>query len=426
MNKANPYKIETVFYHPVQNKLCSELKRFKCVAAGRRSGKTFRGKRNLVKEALRKAGLYFAAAPTMLQARYIFWEDLKAYFPLWMCSKAPNESRMEIHLKNGSEIRVVGLDKPQRFEGQPWTGGIIDEADDLKNGAWEANIRPALDTIGLNTWCWITGVPEGKKLLFDLSKKANIDDEWGFYHWKSAEILPKKAIEAAKRDLSALEFRQEYEASFDTAEGIVYSDYSSVLNKSNMILDPRLPIVWTHDFNYTPLSSAIIQEVDNEIHVLDEIVLTSAVAENAAVEFCERYKNHKNKTLELHGDYSGVAGEVHKQSSDYKVIENYLRNAGWKVTRKVKPNPLIKDGQNALRALICNANNDRRFFVRVDKCKYVDNGLSRVQLKKGSTFQEDETEFQHITTALRYFAHAKYPIKKTGYNEKKLNIMNIR
>jgi hypothetical protein len=193
-----------------------------------------------------------------------------------------------------------------------------------------------------------------------------------------------------------------------------------------MILDPRLPIVWTHDFNYTPLSSAIIQEVDNEVHVLDEIVLTSAVAENAAKEFCDRYKNHLNKNLELYGDYSGVSGEKHNQSSDYKVIENLLRKSGWKVTRKVKPNPSIKDCQNSLRALICNANGERRFFVRIDKCRYVDNGLSRVQLKAGSTFQENETEFQHITTALRYFTHFKYPIKKTGYKDKIINIMNLR
>jgi hypothetical protein len=159
--------------------------------------------------------------------------------------------------------------------------------------------------------------------------------------------------------------------------------------------------------------------------VMDEIVLESAVAQNAADEFVDRYASHENKRIEIFGDYSGTAGEVHNQSSDYKVIENTLKRNGWNVTRKVRPNPLIKEGQNSLRALICNALGERRMLVNPEKCKYVVNGLTRVQFKKGSTFQEDETEFQHITTALRYYAHAKYPVRIDSGNEKSINVMRV-
>jgi len=67
--------------HPVQLNLIravSDGVRFPVVPAGRRSGKTERFKRFLVKEAGRNAGeMYFAAAPTRDQAKKIFWNDLK-------------------------------------------------------------------------------------------------------------------------------------------------------------------------------------------------------------------------------------------------------------------------------------------------------------------------------------------------------------
>lgn len=414
---------------PEQIALITDNKRFKAVPAGRRSGKTERAKRYLAKIAMRTPGLYFAAAPTRDQAKKIWWKDLKKLTFQPTHEKDPGETDLILFLPNGSEIHVIGLDKPERIEGQPWTGGIIDEIADVKKDAWNTNIYPALSTFNpsdpdYRPWCWLIGVPDGLNHFFDICEQAKTDPDWGIYHWTSDRILPKDVIEAAKRSMSAQQFRQEYQASFETAQGVVYPDFDQRLNHTKEKINPDLPICWTHDFNYTPLSSAIIQEIKNQVLVLDEIVLESAVAQNTADEFVDKFKTHRNKEVFIFGDYSGTSGEIHNQSSDYKVIENTLRRNGWKVTRKVKPNPLIRDGQNSLRALICNAIGERRLFVS-ENCKYVKSGLSRVQLKKGSAFQEEECEFQHITTALRYFAHAKYPITKENKVQESINIMRF-
>jgi hypothetical protein len=61
--------------------------------------------------------------------------------------------------------------------------------------------------------------------------------------------------------------------------------------------------------------------------------------------------------------------------------------------------------------LIEDAIGKRRLFVNPKKCKYVNTGLSTLQLKKGSTFQEEDGEYQHITTALRYFTDVEYPVR---------------
>ena len=87
----------------------------------------------------------------------------------------------------------------------------------------------------------------------------------------------------------------------------------------------------------------------------------------------------------------------------------------WKrrFTRKVKKkHPAIKDRQNQVRAKILSASGDVSLFVNTNKAKYCHKGLATVQLKEGSTFQENETEYQHITTAIGYMVDYEWPAVK--------------
>ena len=408
---------EPVIYHPVQAKLLSDNIRFKVVPGGRRSGKTFHAKRNLVLSAMSVPGMYFAAAPVRDQAKKIFWKDLGLLIPQWFMAGDPSKTDLIFYLKNGSEIHVIGLDKPARIEGQPWIGGVIDEIADCKEETWAEHIRPAFDTIGVNTWAWLIGVPEGLNFYYDLYQYAITakDPEWAGYTWKSADLLPKSVIDAAKRQLSPRQFRQEYEAAWENATGRVYEDYST-LNHTDKVFDPAMgDIILTCDQNYTPMSSAIIQRDKDVLYVIDEIILNSAVAKQVALEFCDRYKDYKQCQVIIYGDAYGHIGEKHGHQSDYLEIERILKQEGFRVRMKApRRNPAIKDGQNSLRAKICNAAEERTLFVNPSKCKYVDKGLATVQLKKGSSFLEEDSEFQHVTTALRYFTSEEYPIKNKG------------
>lgn len=397
--------------------------RFPLVPAGRRSGKTERFKRFLVKQASREPGPYFAAAPTHDQAKKIFWDDLKAFTLSSTHKKRPSESDRIIFLDGGSEIHVIGLDKPQRIEGVPWKGGGIDEFADVKPDAWEANILPALNTVNplepdYRAWCWLLGVPDGLNHYYDLCLKAEQGQDPNFkvFHWKSAEILPPDVIEAMKRAMSPRQFRQEFEASFETASGRIYEDYGPA-NYTNETIKPHEQLRWYHDFNYTPLSSGIGVVRDDKIYLLDEIILTSAVARQSALEFVEKFKDHQNKNVLVYGDPSGRAGEKHGHESDYTEIEKVLRDNGWKFQRRVKPSTRsIKDGQNAVRAKICNAAGEVSLFVNTLDAEYTHKALATGQLKKGkdgkpgSTFLEEDSEFQHIGTAVRYFIDYEYPV----------------
>lgn len=414
--------------HPVQLALVNAVPngiRFPLVPAGRRSGKTERFKRFLVKQANRVPGPYFAAAPTHDQAKKIFWDDLKAFTLSCLHKKRPSESDRIIFMPNGSEIHVIGLDKPQRIEGIPWKGGGIDEFADVKSTAWEANILPALNTVNpmdpeYRAWCWLLGVPDGLNHYYDLCSAAETGEnpDFAVFHWMSAEILPPDVISAMKRAMSAKQFRQEFEASFETATGRIYEDYSKA-NHTSESIQPHEQLMWMHDQNYTPLSSAVgvrRGEGGNDLYLLDEIVLTSAVSKQSALEFVEKFKDHKNRHVLIYGDPAGKAGEKHGHASDYTDIEAVLRANGWTYTRKVKPaHPAIKDRQNAVRAKIKSADGHISLYVNPVTAKYCDKGLATVQLKKGSAFQEDDkNEYQHITTAIGYCVDREWPINRTA------------
>lgn len=419
--------------HPVQMQLVKAVRegvRFPVVPAGRRSGKTERFKRFITKEAMRNPGeSYFAAAPTRDQAKKIFWNDLKLLSFSQNFPKSPSETELKIFFPNDTTITVLGLDEPARFEGIPWTGGGIDEFGNLKENAWEENIMPALDTVDprrpdYRAWCWIFGVPEGMNHYYDRYDYANTanDPLWKVFHWKSSEILPPDVIESAKRVLSTQQYRQEYEASFETASGRIYDDYGAD-NYTTEIIEPHEQLLWYHDFNFTPLSSGIGVKRDNNVYLLEEIILTSAVARQSALEFVDRFKDHQNKNVIIYGDPSGRAGEKHGHVSDYIEIESVLRDAGWRYVRRVQPSTRsIKDGQNAVRAKIKNAAGQVSLFVNPTKAPYTHKSLATGQLKRGSSFLEEENEYQHIGTAVRYFLDYEFPIDSRNISVRPLRL----
>lgn len=202
---------------------------------GRRSGKTELGKRKLVQRALKGTAFpnsrFFAGAPTNDQAVKIYWKDLKDLVPKWILAGDPSESSHMIPVFNRSggisEIYVLGMDKPERVEGQPWDGCLLDEFGNMKERAWSAHVRPALsDRLG---WCDFLGVPEGMNHYYDLYERALQDPTWGVYEWASSTILPAEEIEAARREMHPLLFDQEYGGKFVNFLGVAVFDIEKFL-----------------------------------------------------------------------------------------------------------------------------------------------------------------------------------------------------
>lgn len=403
---------------PEQLQLLESQTRFKVICAGRRSGKTERAKRHIIKQCMTTPGNYFIAAPTYAQVKLIYWDDVKRMSFTSLAKKSPSESELIVYFNNGSKLYLIGLDKPKRIEGVAWMGGLIDEAAYVKEEAWITSVAPSLDTAnpempGYKAWCWILGKPDGFNWYYKLYQYAltSGDPEWSAYTWKSIVVLDAETIEAARRRMSAKQFRQEYEASFETVSGRIYDDYCSD-NYTDEVIQPHEEICYFCDFNYTPMSHGIGAIRGDSVYVLDEIILESAVGEHNALEFVERYKDHKNKSIRLYGDQSGRNGEKHSLDSEYTTMERVFKQHGWRVDRRVQSkNPSIKDSQNAVRAKIRTADDVITLFVNPNKAPWMHEGLATVTVKEGSSFLEDDkNDKQHITTALRYFINYEWPI----------------
>lgn len=410
--------------HPVQERLVRSEARFRVVPAGRRSGKTERAKRHLVTEALNETGWddprFFLAAPTRDQAKAIFWQDLKALLPKWSVDVV-RDGELYVRLVTGAEIWVIGLDKPQRMEGRPWNGGIIDEVANVKSGAWPENIRPALsDRRG---WCWLIGVPEGRGDYYDMWKRAisGEDPDWEGFTWPSSDILPPDEIASAKRDLDPLTFAQEYEASFVNFEGQAYYPFNETTHAKRLVYDPRGTLIICLDFNVDPGIAVIAQEQKlpngaDGTGVIGEVYIprnsnTPAVCRKIV----EDWHQHQGRVV-CYGDASGGArGTAQTQGSDWALVKRDLGAVFRdRFFLRVPPaNPAERARVNAMNTRLKSGDGTIRLMVDPVKAPNVVKDLEGVRLLKGGSGEIDkrvDPMLTHLTDALGYYVEKEFPV----------------
>jgi len=428
--------------HDTQIAAWRSTKRFNIIPAGRRSGKTeLIGKR---KQVLRfmlchdrrypqffspyDDPKYFIGAPTRDQVKRIYWSDIKALVPVSFMSKAPNESNLVIYGKNGAELHLLGLDKPERIEGSPWDHGVVDEIGNVKKNAWQANIRPALsDRKG---GCDFIGVPEGRNHYYDMWNKAKADKtgDWGHFHWISADILDPTEIIAAKADLDELVYMQEYEASFINFSGQAYYNFNEIHNVGNyrQFYNPRKPISFHFDFNVAPGVAVICQEMGADVfQITPGKTITVAIGEvhiprnSTTPRVCHKliqdWGQHKSNII-CYGDATGGAkGSAKVRGSDWDLIKQELiPYLGDRLYFKVpKANPFERQRVNAVNSRLKSASGDIRLLIDGKFCPMLIKDLEGVTVIEGGAGEIDkksDLSLTHISDALGYYIHKEFPV----------------
>lgn len=439
-----PARWTQMTYHAMQQAYFHSHHRFNVVPAGRRSGKSEIAKRRLVRRSMRGTRFpnarFFAAAPTYGQAKRIYWSDLKALVPAWMKRGRPSESELVIPLMNGTEIHVFGMDKPERIEGSPWDGGILDEHGNMKPQSWGANVRPALsDRKG---WCDLIGVPEGRNHYYDLKLRAEADikengdaSTWGYYHWFSSDILDADEIAMAKEDLDLLTFQQEYEGSFINFEGRAYYVFNSDLHTKPLTYDPKRPLIFCFDFNVDPGVCAICQEQvlpgqyerdAKGLLQLDKPIFGTGVIGEVYIErnsntpaVCRKVIQDWGKhvgSITCYGDATGGArGTAKVQGSDWDLIKATLNpHFGQRITYRVDAsNPPERARINAVNSRLMSVSGITRMLVDGSKAPHVVKDFDGVVLLKGGSGELDKKatpSLTHISDALGYYIAKEFPI----------------
>ena len=209
--------------HPAQLQIFKSDARFKIVVAGRRFGKSYLSAWLLLINAIQsKSKDVFYIAPTFQQAKDIMWSMLKDLGQDLIVQAYENTAVLT--LINGRKIYLKGSDRPETLRGTGISYVVLDEYASMKPVVWEQIIRPSLADV--QGRALFIGTPAGKNHFFDLYNDAEEDNEWDRFQFRSIDnpFLPATEIQASKKNMSTMSFRQEFEASFETFTGGIFKE----------------------------------------------------------------------------------------------------------------------------------------------------------------------------------------------------------
>ncbi len=435
---------------PPQSAVFSNECRFRALAAGRRSGKTFLACTELVRGAWGPGRVAWYVAPTYRMAKRIAWKHLKYLTrPFW--ASPPNETDLRIELLIGGTIALRGAENYDSLRGEGLDFLVLDEFASMALEAWTEVLRPALsDRLGRALFI---GTPKGRNHFYELIQAAPEKDGWASFHYTTEQggIVSLEELEAARGELDERTYRQEYQASFETlGVGIAYHAFDRANNVRAVRYDPTQPFFWALDFNMNPLCSVLGQNVNGRVRILDELILPNSNTLAACEEFLSRTKQwiktpdpfeapEQEDARELYEEllgryqsaplnvyvYGDATGEQRKTSAsrtDWQIVKDFFGRYAdrFKMQLRVRSsNPPVKDRINCVNAMLRNHAGEHRLLID-PKCKELTKDLEQVCWKAdphGNQLAElDKSDpiRTHVTDALGYLIAREFPMRVRG------------
>ena len=401
-----------------QREVSSSPARFRVVIAGRRWGKTHMACRELARFARHPDRRIWYIAPSYRMAKQIAWDHLKArlYELNWIAKV--NESDLSIKLVNGSQIALRGADNPDSLRGVFLDFCVFDEFAMIDEKAWTEVIRPALsDRQGS---AMFISTPMGRNWAFDLYNRGvdKTEHSWESFTYTTLEggNVTEAEIESARTDMDERQFKQEYLASFETYEGVIYYNFS----RANVVEAAEIPrtVIIGMDFNVSPATAVCMSRTADGLHIFDEIVMYSSNTDEMVTEINRRFGDRAIIV------YPDPAGAQRKTSAGGRTDITILQQAGYQV--KYKPqHPAVRDRINAVNALLCNASGQRRLFVD-PSCRRVIESLEKQTYKPGTLVPNKDDGYDHLNDAAGYAIEMLFPIKRTNIEQREPERWGIR
>ena len=240
---------------------------------------------------------------------------------------------------------------------------------------------------------------------------------WKSHPLKGADWYENEKTRRSPEDLAA-EVDINYTASVRNRAYLSF-DYNVHCKKPYPVRNTNLPIVLECDFNINPMCWAISQDVNGMDDYVDEIAIKGDTrTEFAAIEFRDRFKNHKNKELIIYGDASGKYGSTNSRENNYEIIKRILRKTvrnpkGWQIVFQLrKKNPPVNDRIQATNKRFCDWENNNRSYIRInpEKCPTL---VKSAQLtKKSGDGLDKKGNVEHMMDGVGYKQEFRHPIKK--------------
>jgi len=256
----------------------NRVKRWSCIVAHRRAGKTVACINELIERALynqrrEPAPRYGYIAPYYSQAKQVAWEYLKHYArPV---ARNISESELSVDLVNGGRIRLFGADNSDALRGIYFDGVILDEPADMRPRFWGEVIRPTLSDY--KGWAAFIGTPRGHNHFYDIHKQAALSAEWFNLVLRASQtnILAADELASARATMTRDQYEQEYECSFEAAilgaiYGVEMREAAEDFRICSVPHDENAPVFTAWDLGRTD-DTAIwwYQIIRGEIHLID-------------------------------------------------------------------------------------------------------------------------------------------------------------
>lgn len=349
LNKFSPRPYQLPIFDAIENK---GYKRVLAILP-RRAGKDMAAWNLIIREAIKKVGVYWYLLPTYSQARKVIWDSqdnkgnsFLSYIPEELI-ESKNEQQMKIKMVNGSMIQLIGSENYDSLVGTNARGCVFSEYALQDPRAYQF-LRPVLTQI--DGWAVFLSTPRGRNHLWDLWQIAQYSPDWFAYKMTVEETrhIPLHEIEREKAngEMSEDLIMQEYYCSFEMGiEGAYYTKYIDRLRLKGQIgtvpWEPSFPVHTAWDLGVRDSTVIIFyQVIGATIHIID-------VYENQKVGLEHYIQVLKQK------DYTYGR---HMAPHDLKVMEfgsgltrlEKARQLGVNFT--IAPNIPIQDGIEAVRS----------------------------------------------------------------------------
>jgi len=240
--------------------------------------------------------------------------------------------------------------------------------------------------------------------LWDMEEEAKVNPESILFLESrtidNIHILGKKYLDDLKRELSPVEYYIEVEngrlrklpngfyPAFSEEKHVVFDtkdyDYNESVRrvwleeKEDKFYQSGLAILLSFDFNAKFTSCIVCQEIElpqsREFRILENLFIKPGESHLSMIDalvdkFCEAYKYHKYKRIEVYGDRNGNNKNPGNTRTFYQQIDERLKANGWSVIVRVQgldPDhhlkyQLLNDilGEKNLRAPIVRVNGNK-------------------------------------------------------------------
>ncbi len=248
-----------------QREMHENLDRFNVICWHRRAGKTVAAINELIKRCLTETKpnpQCHYVAPTYSQAKRIAFKYIREYSAA-IPGVVFNESELKVIYPHGGEIQLLGAEKYDSHRGIYSDYAIFDEPALMPPGVFGEVFRPALaDREGGAIWI---GTPAGKMNEF-YRRWVQSRSMQGWYNdtrkITDTGALPIEELQAMRREMSEMEWRQEMLVDFSAGvRGSYYQHEIDFLEKNNRITsvphDPALPVYTAWDLGLDDQSIVI-------------------------------------------------------------------------------------------------------------------------------------------------------------------------